>query len=64
MAKSLGCHFYSGGRTTSDSERQEMLQKWIDGLDHVMVCTSAFGAGNDHPHVCLAIHALEMLGFW
>jgi superfamily II DNA helicase RecQ len=22
-----------------------------------MVCTSAFGCGNDHPHVCLVIHA-------
>ena len=66
IANRLGCSFYSGGRTTNDLERQQMFQRWIDGLDPVMVCTSAFGAGNDYPHVRLVIHAgspLDMLGF-
>jgi hypothetical protein len=66
IAKCLGCNFYRGGKTNTDTERQEMMQAWIHGQDQVMVCTSAFGAGNDYPHVRLVIHAgspLEMLGF-
>jgi len=67
IAKALGCEFYNGDRKSlSDEERENIYQRWISGSHKVMVCTSAFSAGNDYSHTRLVIHAgtpLEMIGF-
>jgi DEAD/DEAH box helicase/Helicase conserved C-terminal domain len=66
LATQLGCDFYGGGKGFSDMERETMYHRWIQGRTKVMVCTSAFGAGNDYSHTRLVIHAgtpLEMIGF-
>jgi superfamily II DNA helicase RecQ len=66
LAKALGCHFYSGDNGTSDDNRKMMHQAWIDGDDTVMMCMSAFGAGNDYPHVRVVAHAgspMELIGY-
>ena len=65
LAQILGCKFYNGGEETTDEERQSAYNTWIQGTDKIMVCTAAFGAGNDYPHVRLVIHAgtpKEMIG--
>lgn len=66
IADTLGCEFYQGSGALSDTERQEIYLRWIDGRHKVMVCTAAFGVGNDYGHVRLVIHAGtpgEMIGF-
>jgi superfamily II DNA helicase RecQ len=43
-----------------------MHQSWINGGDQIMVCTSAFGAGNDYAHVRVVTHAgspMEMVEY-
>ena len=56
LAKSLDCDFYSGQAGISNTAREEMYNRWITGEKRVMVCTSAFGAGNDYSHVRLVVH--------
>lgn len=55
ISKALHCPNYSG--QLSHSERSAAYNHWISGKSKVMVCTSAFGAGNDYPQVRLVIHA-------
>ena len=65
LATLLGCKFYNGGEETTDTDRQLAYDAWIQGTDKIMICTAAFGAGNDYPHVRLVIHAgtpQEMIG--
>lgn len=57
LALLLGCKFYNGGTDTTDTERQLAYDAWIKGTDKIMICTAAFGAGNDYPYVRLVIHA-------
>ncbi|KAG6863941.1 hypothetical protein C0991_001805, partial [Blastosporella zonata] len=57
IAEKLGCNFYHGGSDLGNAARETMYQKWITGKDRVMVCTNAFGAGNDYAHVRLVVHA-------
>jgi superfamily II DNA helicase RecQ len=62
----LGCSFYSGEEGTGDKDQQDMHQSWINGGDQIMVCTSAFGAGNDYAHVRVVTHAgspMEMVEY-
>lgn len=64
ISSSLGLGFYHGGLT--DNERQKIHGEWLSGTSYAMVCTSAFGAGNDYQHTRLVIHAgspFEMIGF-
>ncbi|KAG6819759.1 hypothetical protein H0H93_008917 [Arthromyces matolae] len=66
IAESLDCDFYQGGGLVTDEEREEFYQRWIAGTNPVMVCTHAFGAGNDYPHVRLVVHAgtpKQMIGY-
>ncbi|WP_349351067.1 MULTISPECIES: ATP-dependent DNA helicase RecQ [unclassified Flagellimonas] len=46
--------FYHGGIPKSDKE--EKLNRWLNGKDRVMVATNAFGMGVDKPDVRLVIH--------
>ena len=46
--------FYHGGISTM--ERKERLDAWLSNRVPVMVATSAFGMGIDHPHVRFVIH--------
>lgn len=39
-----------------NSERKEILEKWIEGTIHVTVATIAFGMGIDNPNVRFVIH--------
>ncbi|KAG6884601.1 hypothetical protein C0992_006044, partial [Termitomyces sp. T32_za158] len=48
IAKALECDFYHGDLVNLD--RQAAYDRWIQGVNQVMVCTNAFGAGNDYPH--------------
>ncbi len=60
IAQSLQCDFYHGhDKKNLDSidNREQIYNDWIKGNKLMMVCTSAFGAGNDYPHVRLVIHA-------
>ncbi|KAG6819212.1 hypothetical protein H0H93_014238 [Arthromyces matolae] len=57
IAKALDCDFYEGGGSLTDLERVAVYNRWIQGVNKVMVCTHAFGAGNDYPHVRLVVHA-------
>jgi hypothetical protein len=56
LAKLLGCQFYQGGKKATDTQRLEAYNNWRTGVHKVMVCTSAFGTGNDYSHVRLVIH--------
>ena len=60
----LECDVYKS--SIADSIKENIYYCWISGEKTVMVCTSAFSAGNDYPSVCLVIQAgtpLEMIGF-
>jgi len=49
----------------TDTQRQDIYNHWISGVHQVMVCTAAFSAGNNYPHVRLVLHAgtpQEMIG--
>ncbi|KZT18427.1 hypothetical protein NEOLEDRAFT_1152627 [Neolentinus lepideus HHB14362 ss-1] len=64
LAKKLGYEFYQA--TLTNQERQQMHKRWLSGASKVMVCTQAFGAGNDYKHVRMVIHAgspREMISF-
>lgn len=64
ISSKLGIRFYHGQLT--DAERSSVHEDWISGKHYAMVCTSAFGSGNDYPHTRLIIHAgnpLEMTGY-
>lgn len=75
IAHRLRCEFYHGGGPNKEKdalsvkERSDMAKRWMrggSGRSQVMVCTSAFGAGNDYPHVRLSVHCgtpRDMLGF-
>lgn len=66
LASLLECPFYNGSDDLNDKDRHRMYHDWIRGKTDVMVCTSAFGAGNDYPHVRLVMHVgnpQEMIGF-
>ena len=67
LASVLGCAFYSsGGNKDGEQNQQDDYDDWISGEAKIMVCTSAFGAGNDYSHVRLVIHAgspWEMIGY-
>lgn len=66
IAGQLDCDFYHGGKDLPDSERQAMYARWLEGSHKVMVCTNAFGAGNDYAHVRLVVHAgtpKQMIGY-
>jgi superfamily II DNA helicase RecQ len=64
ISKRLGFDFYCGGLSTE--ERQEYHTRWLSGERRVMVCTSAFGLGNDYSHTRLVVHAgspIEMVEY-
>ena len=66
LSEQLGCEFFCGGHNTSSKEKNVMYQNWVKGFHKVMVCTNAFGAGNDYSHVSLVIHAgtpRHMMGY-
>ncbi|KXN93393.1 ATP-dependent DNA helicase tlh2 [Leucoagaricus sp. SymC.cos] len=66
LASDLGCDFFSGHEAVTQEERRKMYQRWRNGDNRVLVCTCAFGAGNDYPAVRLTIHAgtpLEMVNY-
>ncbi|KAG5335205.1 hypothetical protein C0989_001870 [Termitomyces sp. Mn162] len=66
IVEALGCDFYEGGESMADQKREAIYHRWIQGIHKVMVCTNAFGAGNDYPNVRLVIHAgtpKQMIGF-
>ncbi|KAJ3506845.1 hypothetical protein NLJ89_g6639 [Agrocybe chaxingu] len=55
IAEELGYPFFY---STPDVEEQKGIYgSWVQGTTPTIVCTSAFGTGNDNPHVCLVIHA-------
>lgn len=65
LSQALGFDFYCGGDLTAP-QRIQYHNRWITGEKRVMVCTSAFGVGNDYPHTRLVIHAgspFEMIGY-
>lgn len=57
LAAALQCNFFSGHGSVTLEAKEEMYEHWRTGKNQVLVCTSAFGAGNDYPHVRLTIHA-------
>jgi hypothetical protein len=57
LAEILKCDFYRGGQRETPEEKEAIYYRWIQGVHKIMVATSAFGAGNDYPHVRLVIHA-------
>ncbi|KAG6819317.1 hypothetical protein H0H93_012993 [Arthromyces matolae] len=66
IAEALGCEFYQGSKELTTQEQGAVYTRWIEGIHKAMICTNAFSAGNDYPHVRLVIHAgapLEMLSF-
>jgi superfamily II DNA helicase RecQ len=67
IASSLGCDFYHSSKgQTAPEVRQRQYDDWIAGKHNVMVCSSAFGAGNDYSHVRLIVHGgspREMIGY-
>ena len=65
IPQALGLDFYCGGDLTP-LQRVEYHNRWLSGENRVMVCTSAFGVGNDYPHTRFVIHAgnpFEMIGY-
>jgi superfamily II DNA helicase RecQ len=57
LAELLDCPFYRGDGQVTREERSKLHQRFVGGQSPVMVCTSAFGVGNDYPHVRFSIHA-------
>ncbi|KAJ3505325.1 hypothetical protein NLJ89_g7481 [Agrocybe chaxingu] len=55
LAQALNAPFYHG--QLDESAQQSAYRAWVDGKSPVMVATSAFGTGNDYPHVRLIVHA-------
>ncbi|KAG6819291.1 hypothetical protein H0H93_013337 [Arthromyces matolae] len=66
ISQALGCDFYHGGPELTDEERRACYYRWVQGTHRVLVCTNAFSAGNDYPHVRFVVHAgtpREMIGY-
>ncbi|KAJ3508586.1 hypothetical protein NLJ89_g5676 [Agrocybe chaxingu] len=64
LSSTLGYPFYHG--KLEDATQVSFHQEWINGTTPVMVATSAFGTGNDYPHVRLVIHVgtpFELMSF-
>ena len=64
IASALGFDFYHGD--LDDADRSTIYRDWKSGKNYAMVCTSAFGSGNDYAHTRLIIHAgspLEMTAY-
>jgi hypothetical protein len=64
LAKLLSCDVYKS--ELDDDVKDAIYYRWFRGEQTIMICTSAFSAGNDYPSVRLVIHAgspLEMVGF-
>lgn len=60
LVNTLRCPAYHGGDEITDQERSEACDRWMRASsfsDAWMVCTGAFAAGNDYPHVRVVIHA-------
>ncbi|KAJ3556024.1 hypothetical protein NP233_g12072 [Leucocoprinus birnbaumii] len=55
LASNLNCDFYSASNGNTLEQRKEMVDKWRRGDHNIMVCTSAFAAGNDYPAVRFVI---------
>jgi superfamily II DNA helicase RecQ len=51
LAKELGLDFYSGSKDVTNEQHDRMHHEWMTGLKNTMICTSAFGTGNDHSHI-------------
>ena len=54
LSQALQHPFYHG--KLEDSKKTEIYQAWIAGETNVCIATSAFGTGNDYPHVRLVLH--------
>jgi superfamily II DNA helicase RecQ len=69
IADILNVDFYYTGKDDYQlglDARQKIFDDWLQGKKTGMVCTSAFGAGNDYSHVRLVVHAgapKEMIGY-
>ncbi|KAJ3562154.1 hypothetical protein NP233_g9754 [Leucocoprinus birnbaumii] len=55
LASNFHCDFYSASNGNTLEQRKEMVEKWRRGDHNIMVCTSAFAAGNDYPAVRFVI---------
>jgi hypothetical protein len=75
LKEMLKVDFYAGGggdkltreeRNKNDVEKKKMVARWRAGEQRWMICTPAFGAGNDYGHVRVVIHTgspKEMMGY-
>jgi len=64
LAKVLDCEMYKG--ELSDDDKNGIYFRWFRGIHRIMICTNAFGVGNDYHSVRMVIHAgtpLEMIGY-
>ena len=57
ISTKLQVPFYTSHHSVSAQERLTMYDDWVSGKVRFMVCTTAFGAGNDYPSVRVVIHA-------
>lgn len=55
IATMLDCEFYNS--QDADDVKESIYDRWHQGLQKVMVSTSAFSCGNDYAHIPLIIHA-------
>ncbi|KAJ3565617.1 hypothetical protein NP233_g7519 [Leucocoprinus birnbaumii] len=51
LAALLKCDFYSSTVGLTAERKKEMVEDWRNGVNRIMVCTSAFAAGYDYPCV-------------
>jgi superfamily II DNA helicase RecQ len=64
LAEVLDCEMYKGG--LNDDDKNGIYFRWFKGIHRIMICTNAFGVGNDYHSVRIVIHAgtpLEMIGY-
>jgi len=64
LAEVLECEMYKG--EMNDEAKNRVYFQWIEGIHRIMICTNAFGVGNDYRSVRIIIHAgtpLEMIGY-
>lgn len=54
MERNLGYQFYHGD--LDDTTQLQLVTAWHNGTKRGMICTSAFGAGNDYAHVRYIYH--------
>jgi superfamily II DNA or RNA helicase len=57
ISTKLDIPFYTSHPSVTVQERVTMYHDWLSGKFRFMVCTTAFGAGNDYPRVRIVIHA-------